>query len=200
MAVIDLLSEQHLQLLLRHAARVCVACLRGEEVLFENCPERELEARGGAFVTLTRKGALAGCIGYLESQASLWETVGEAAQATALQDSRFERIPRESLPECAIEISVLSESQPIAPEAIEPGRHGLIIDCAGRRGLLLPQVATEHGLDREGFLDALTRKAGLPPRAWEREDCTLEAFEAQLAKGALLELCEEGGRIDDERR
>lgn len=195
----ELLSEQHLQLLLRRAARVCVACLRGDEVPVERCPERRLESRAGAFVTLTRKGALAGCIGYLQSPLSLWETVAEAAQAAALQDSRFERIPGEALGECAIELSVLSESRPITPEAIEPGRHGLIIDCAGRRGLLLPQVATEHGLDREGFLDALTRKAALPPHAWEREDCTLESFEAQVVGGALLKLFEEG-EIDDERR
>lgn len=185
------LSEYHLRVLLRRAARVCAAGLRGDELPHESCPEEKLEAKGGAFVTLTRKGALAGCIGYVESPMSLWLTVAEAARAAALEDSRFERIPAEALGEIAIELSVLSDSEPIAPKDIELGRHGLILSCGGRRGLLLPQVAIEHRLDREGFLNALTRKAGLPPRAWEREDCTLEAFEAQLAKGALLALCEE---------
>jgi len=185
------LSEHQLRVLLRRAARVCVACLRGEEVRQENCPDAQLEAKGGAFVTLTREGALAGCIGYLDSPLSLWLTVAEAARAAALEDSRFERTPAHALSELEIELSVLSESQKIAPEEIELGRHGLILSCGGRRGLLLPQVAGEHGLDREGFLHALTRKAGLPPRAYERADCRLEAFEAQLAKGALLALCEE---------
>jgi len=75
---------------------------------------------------------------------------------------------------------------------VKVGRHGLLIDCRGRRGLLLPQVASEHGLDRLGFLDGLARKAGLPPESWQRQDCRLEAFEAQLMSGNLLELCDAG--------
>ena len=39
-------------------------------------------------------------------------------------------------------------------DRIEVGRHGLIVSHNGCRGLLLPQVATEHGWTREQFLDA----------------------------------------------
>ena len=48
-------------------------------------------------------------------------------------------------------------------DEIEIGRHGLIVEQGHRRGLLLPQVATEHGWDRETFLDHTCLKASLPP-------------------------------------
>jgi len=36
-----------------------------------------------------------------------------------------------------------------------------------RRGLLLPQVATEFGWDRDTFLEHTCLKAGLPSDAWK---------------------------------
>jgi len=186
------LTLESMRLLLRRAARVCAACLLDEVVAEEPCPDAALLRAGGAFVTLKRKGVLAGCIGYVQSEDALWETVRAAARAAALQDSRFERIEASALKEVEVELSVLSPSRPIAPEEVVVGRHGLLIELGGRRGLLLPQVAREHGLDRLGFLNALARKAGLPPDSWEQEDCRLAAFEAQLMSGVLLELCAEG--------
>ncbi len=192
--MIELLPSSSLRTLLRRAARVSAACLRGEEVPDEMCPDPLLEREGGAFVTLTRRGQLAGCIGYVQSPWPLWDTVAQAARGAALEDPRFDRLPVEALPEVEVEISVLTPSVPIEAAEVEVGRHGLIIDCHHQRGLLLPQVAVEHHLDREAFLDALCRKAGLPPGEWRRPECRLEAFEAQLDKGRLLELCgEEAG-------
>ena len=48
------------------------------------------------------------------------------------------------------------------------------------RGLLLPQVAVKHGLDRERFLDETCAKAGLPPGAWNEPGTTLELFTAEV--------------------
>lgn len=45
-------------------------------------------------------------------------------------------------------------------------------------GLLLPQVATEQGWDRETFLARTCRKAGLPPDAWKSPQTTIESFSA----------------------
>jgi uncharacterized protein (TIGR00296 family) len=59
------------------------------------------------------------------------------------------------------------------------GRHGLIIERGWRRGLLLPQVATEHGWDRETFLTHTCLKAGLPSDAW-RGGARILTFEAQV--------------------
>jgi uncharacterized protein (TIGR00296 family) len=62
---------------------------------------------------------------------------------------------------------------------IEPGRHGLIIEDGIRRGLLLPQVATEHGWDRDTFLAHTCLKAGLPADAWQR-GAKIFKFEAEV--------------------
>ena len=78
-----------------------------------------------------------------------------------------------------VAISVLSLPFPIQAEAVEIGKHGLIVSHHGRRGLLLPQVATEHGLDRERFLSMTCRKASLPENAW-RQGASIEAFTAEV--------------------
>jgi hypothetical protein len=49
-----------------------------------------------------------------------------------------------------------------------------------RRGLLLPQVATDQGWDRETFLDHTCLKAGLPPGSWRREGVVLQGFTAEV--------------------
>jgi AMMECR1 domain-containing protein len=59
------------------------------------------------------------------------------------------------------------------------GRHGLLLRSGRRAGLLLPQVATEHGLDREAFLEVLCEKAALPPGAWGAPGAELRAFTVQ---------------------
>jgi len=49
----------------------------------------------------------------------------------------------------------------------------------GHRGLLLPQVATEHHWDRTTFLEQTCRKAGLANDAW-RKGASIEAFTAEV--------------------
>ena len=46
--------------------------------------------------------------------------------------------------------------------------------------MLLPQVATEYGWDRETFLDHTCMKAGLAPGTWKEEGVKIEIFEAQV--------------------
>ncbi len=84
------------------------------------------------------------------------------------------------LPLLHIEISLLTPERPIASiEDIEIGRHGLIVEHGRARGLLLPQVATEHAWDRETFLDHTCIKAGLPPDAW-KTGARILVFEAHV--------------------
>jgi len=82
---------------------------------------------------------------------------------------------------------VLSRLFPIDLEAVEVGRHGLVISEGARRGLLLPQVAVENGWNRETFLEQTCRKAGLPPDAW-RKGATIEAFTAEIFADADAEV------------
>jgi AmmeMemoRadiSam system protein A len=143
--------------------------------------EPELLQPLGAFVTLkTAQGALRGCIGHLSPEVPLARTVARVAVAAALEDPRFGPVTRDELDALRLEVSVLSEHEPIAPEAVEVGRHGLMIRCHGKSGLLLPQVAPEHGLDREAFLAAVCRKAGLPRDAWRDPECVLRGFTADV--------------------
>ena len=79
-----------------------------------------------------------------------------------------------------IELSVLGALEPVVSlDDIDIGRHGLVIERGRRRGLLLPQVATEWGWDRRSFVEQTCRKAGLPPDAWE-QGATLWRFEAEV--------------------
>jgi AmmeMemoRadiSam system protein A len=143
--------------------------------------EPELLQPLGAFVTLkTAQGELRGCIGHLSPEVPLARTVARVAVAAALEDPRFGPVTRDELDTLRLEVSVLSEHEPIAPEAVEVGRHGLMIRCHGQSGLLLPQVAPEHGLDREAFLAAVCRKAGLPKDAWRDPACELHGFTADV--------------------
>jgi AmmeMemoRadiSam system protein A len=135
----------------------------------------------GLFVTLHRGGRLRGCIGTLSPTGDLTRVVSEFALRAALEDPRFPPLEERELGECAIEISVLTAPRPVAgPEEIEIGRDGLILELGGRRGLLLPQVATEWGFDPPRFLAEVCEKAGLPPDAWRRPGARVWAFEAEV--------------------
>jgi uncharacterized protein (TIGR00296 family) len=89
-------------------------------------------------------------------------------------------LPLEDLAEVVLEISVLGPAEPLAdPAEVEVGRHGLIVEQGTHRGLLLPQVPTEWGWDRETFVSQTCVKAGLAPDAW-RTGATLFTFEAEV--------------------
>jgi AmmeMemoRadiSam system protein A len=140
----------------------------------------------GVFTTLYLRGdrhsdlrQLRGCVGYAVPIAPLYRAVAETARAAAFEDSRFLPVTKEEALKLEVSLSVLSRLFPIHPEAVEVGRHGLVISLGARRGLLLPQVTLEHGWDRETFLEQTCRKAGLPLDAW-RKTATVEAFTAEV--------------------
>jgi len=138
------------------------------------------EARA-LFVTLRKHGELRGCIGTLSPDGELGRTVPRFARRAAFDDPRFPPLTPEELPECDIEISVLTPPQPVSSaEEIEVGRDGVILELAGRSGLLLPQVATEWGFDRERFLAEVSHKAGLFEDAWRDPAAKLWRFQAEV--------------------
>jgi AmmeMemoRadiSam system protein A len=123
----------------------------------------------GAFVTIHHRGDLRGCLGRVDVDAPLADTIAHLAAVVSDSDPRFDPVSIGELPDISLEISVLTpEDEVRSIDQIEVGRHGLIIEQGHRRGLLLPQVATEHGWNRETFLDHTCRKASLPPDAWRR--------------------------------
>lgn len=135
----------------------------------------------GLFVTLRKLGQLRGCIGTLAPTGDLTRVIPEYAVRAAFEDPRFDPLRSEELPLCRIEISVLTAPQLLEePERLEVGLDGLIVELRGRRGILLPQVATEWGFDRERFLAEVSRKAGLAPEAWRDPAARVWTFRAEV--------------------
>jgi AmmeMemoRadiSam system protein A len=130
----------------------------------------------GVFVTLEVFGKLRGCIGVIEPSEPLRESIIHCAQSAAFRDPRFPPLRREEVYGLKIEISVLSELFLIALQQIQIGKHGLLIATENHHGLLLPQVATEHKLSREEFLEETCCKAGLPRDAWRAPQTKVYAF------------------------
>jgi AmmeMemoRadiSam system protein A len=173
------LTPDDQQRLLRLARRCLEARVRRE-------PRPMVEQGGGldtpmgAFVSIHHFGELRGCLGRLETDRPIAENVAHLASIVPDSDPRFPPLTQAELAGVDVEISALTpEEEIIDVTIIEVGRHGLIIEQGPRRGLLLPQVATECGWDRETFLDHTCVKAGLPPAAW-RSGARIFVFEAQV--------------------
>jgi hypothetical protein len=146
----------------------------------EDLPPKLKEPRG-AFVTLRKNGELRGCIGLIEAEGPLYRTVQDMAVQAAFADPRFPPLSPAELDEIEVEISALTPLERIrGPSEIEVGKHGLVIKKGYRTGLLLPQVATEHGWSVEEFLEWTCRKAGLPTTAWKDPDTEIYAFSADV--------------------
>jgi AmmeMemoRadiSam system protein A len=139
-----------------------------------------LDEPRGAFVTIRRHGELRGCLGRISPDAPLAETIVDLGASVSDSDPRFTPVAPAELDDLHVEISVLTPEREVLSVAdIEPGRHGLIVEQGLRRGLLLPQVATEQGWDAETFVAQTCRKAGLPPDAW-RHGARMFVFEAEV--------------------
>lgn len=137
----------------------------------------------GAFVSLhTREGELRGCIGHMLAGGPLGPEIIDLAIAAGTHDPRFDPVTPEELPGLAYEVSVLSPMEVTTAEKVEPGKHGLLIRRGHRSGVLLPQVATEQGWDRETFLTRTCMKAGLPADAWRDPGTEIRVFTAQVVK------------------
>ncbi len=141
----------------------------------------------GVFVSLHVGGKLRGCIGMVEPSEPLGMCIAECAASAALHDPRFAPMRPGEVEAAEIEVSVLTAPQLIRAEEIEIGKHGLLIEQGARRGLLLPQVATEHGLNRERFLEEACKKAGLARDAWKSRDTHVYGFTCEIVTRSGLE-------------
>jgi AmmeMemoRadiSam system protein A len=176
-----MLTESEKGILLEVARGAIAATLNNTKAKEHAELTQRLRSPSGAFVTLHLDGELRGCIGYIESRAPLVEVVAEVAVKAAFEDPRFDPLTTKEFKKVGIEVSVLSPL--LQMESVDEsviGVHGLLIELKGRRGLLLPQVATEHHLGRTEFLEATARKAGLPASAWRDEGTSIHLFTAEV--------------------
>ena len=134
----------------------------------------------GVFVSLHVDKRLRGCIGVVEPDEPLGDSVVRCASTAAQHDPRFPALRFDELSGLHIEISLLSPPRAISPEQIEIGNHGLVISRGVQRGLLLPQVAVKHRLSAEQFLAETCRKAQLSPEAWREPETSLFGFTCEV--------------------
>jgi len=143
--------------------------------------DEELRRLAGAFVTLRKHGDLRGCIGSIRAMEPLYRAVATSAVSAAFRDPRFFPVRKDEMALLELEISVMGPIELVSDVSqIEIGRDGLIISSGRFAGLLLPQVASDYGWDRETFLDQTCLKAGLPPESWRLADTRIEKFAAEV--------------------
>jgi AmmeMemoRadiSam system protein A len=174
------LDSREQKLLLNVARYALTAAVENRESPDSLPAELKLREPGGAFVTLRIRGRLRGCIGQLESSEPLVIVVARSARSAALEDPRFDPVRPDELAEIDIELSIMSPAKEIAPGEIEAGKHGLIVSRGVRRGLLLPQVATERSWGHQRFLEETCAKAGMDREAWKDPETRIEGFTAQV--------------------
>jgi AmmeMemoRadiSam system protein A len=147
----------------------------------------KLLRESGAFVTLKSRGELRGCIGRIQPEGPLIRLIGMLALDSAFRDPRFKPLTAGELKDLAIEVSVLTPltSAP-GPDAIEPGRDGVVLRVGDRSAVFLPQVATEQGWSRTELLDNLAQKAGLAPGAWRDKRAAFLTFRADVFDESVL--------------
>lgn len=139
----------------------------------------------GVFVTLTKNGALRGCIGHPYPESPLKYAITDSAISAGFRDPRFPPLYIDELNQVKVEVTILTppEKMKAAPKElpglIEIGRHGLIVKKGYRQGLLLPQVAPENDMDEIDFLSHTCLKAGLEPDAW-LTGAEVYCFEGQI--------------------
>lgn len=163
------------------ARQVLEACVRDDFGV--PLPEGPAFSRPrGAFVTLRRGSELRGCIGHIMADRPLAEVVARMTVSAALEDPRFAPVAPEDVAQLRIEISVLSEPQPLPerdPAQIRAGADGVLVRRGWRQALLLPQVATEQGWSAEQLLAGVCRKADLEADAWRDPETDLFVFQVE---------------------
>ena len=139
-----------------------------------------LALRCGAFVSIHNGDELRGCLGRLSPSSPLGATLVYLGGALADSDPRFPPVSPDELPLLQMEISLLTPERAVSSlDELTVGQHGVSVEQGRSRGLLLPQVATEFGWDRETFLEHACLKAGLPREAW-RNGARMLVFEARI--------------------
>ncbi|MEZ5359700.1 MAG: AmmeMemoRadiSam system protein B [Candidatus Zixiibacteriota bacterium] len=174
-------TEQEKTFLHNLAMMAVEAGAKNEKFDMPPAPTDRLKEKRGAFVTINKNGMLRGCIGLVQARHPLAETVANMAIAAAFDDPRFPEVTPDELNDLEFEISVMSPLSLVDDiEEIRVGRHGLMIRLDMHSGLLLPQVATEHGWDRITFLEQTCLKAGLPKNSYKDKRAQIYKFTVDM--------------------
>ncbi|MBF0452244.1 MAG: AmmeMemoRadiSam system protein B [Candidatus Magnetomorum sp.] len=183
----DQLNEKQGNALLK-LARSTIAKKLGKP--YDEAPDTELkedslQVKKGTFVTLNINGQLRGCIGSLVGQVPLAKGVADNAINAAFHDPRFSPLTANEYENIHIEVSVLTEPQPLdytdtkdLLEKLTPEIHGVILRKGYASATFLPQV-WEQLPTHDAFLSHLCLKAGLPGDTWKRDHLEIQTYQVQ---------------------
>jgi AmmeMemoRadiSam system protein A len=156
-----------------------------DRALAEELQDDMFWQRCGVFVTLQINGQLRGCIGSLTGADAVQDGVKKNAICAAFNDARFRPLAADECDRIAIEISILSEPQPLAYKdgddllaKLRPQVDGVIIRKGFYGATFLPQVWDQLP-HKDDFLSRLCMKAGLPADIWRREKLNVETYQVQ---------------------
>jgi AmmeMemoRadiSam system protein A len=177
-------AERQVMLRLARQALVHATANVSLEVEAKNVPPR-LRQKRACFVTLTNHGSLRGCIGNILPLKPLFQAILDNAGGAALRDPRFPPVEPHEVDDIQIEISVLTEPEPLvfaSPEELlsqlQPQRDGVLLRIGAQHATFLPQV-WEKVPDKIDFLNRLAQKAGHPPSRWREPDASISVYRVE---------------------
>jgi MEMO1 family protein len=145
----------------------------------------KLKETKSCFVTLTKAGSLRGCIGHIQPQEALYQAVIHNAQRAALHDPRFPPVHGDEADQIKIEVSVLTEPQPLSfnsPEdllnKLQSHQDGVVLRIGTHSSTFLPQVWQQIP-DKVDFLNRLAQKAGCEPSDWRGKETTVLTYRVE---------------------
>jgi uncharacterized protein len=160
-----------------------------KKIMLSNDIKSRFAFNSGVFVTLNKDENLRGCIGFATPDRKLYQSLVDAAVASATEDPRFAPVKYDELGNITFEVTVLTPPEIIKvqdpaeyPRKIKVGRDGLVVKWEFGSGLLLPQVPVEYGWNEEEFLGHTCEKAGAPPDYWKRKSTMVLRFEGIIFK------------------
>jgi len=167
---------------------VAAAVAGGKSPKEEGDVAEKFGAERACFVTLTKRGALRGCIGSILPEEPLQQAVISRAKAAAIDDPRFPPVAADELKDVDIEVSVLTLPKRLefaTPqellEKLRPGVDGVVLRVGTRQATFLPQV-WEQLPNKRTFLGELCRKAGLPESAWMKPGASVLVYQVEAFK------------------
>lgn len=156
-----------------------------EDDLKAQLDDPALQRVSGVFVTLKIDKQLRGCIGTLSAHEPLSQGVRTFALHAAFDDPRFSPLSAAELAHVTIEVSVLTQPQPLAYDDAEdlvaklrPDVDGVTIRKGVSSATFLPQV-WEQLPGPEAFLSHLCMKAGMSADEWRKGRLEVETYQVQ---------------------
>jgi AmmeMemoRadiSam system protein A/AmmeMemoRadiSam system protein B len=181
------LNEEQGQILVKLARQTIEERLGKRSIKVDPDSMRDpvFKEKRGTFVTLTINKQLRGCIGNLDSTNSIVDGIERNAINAAFRDPRFPALEADELDRVDIEVSILTEPQPLeyrdSKDLLSKLRvnvDGVILRKGSASATFLPQV-WEQLPQPEKFLSHLCSKAGLPADTWRKGNLDILTYQVQ---------------------